>query len=424
MKLSLKMNKSYFLISAHYFVTHIPFFGFLATLVLILSKREISSEFIALISLIYTISYRASKVFFAPFLDKLHNEKGIYIGCLLSSLGFLFFYLSTHIYLVIASIIIIGFGISINGIATKVLVMNIADQSENKANIFSIITTVVNIAAALSQPAALFLFRYNYEDVLLILFSISFFIPFLYFFNRSKNVNLVIKEKVNNNSSSFNVYMHFLKSKSFLLFIALNMLIWSLFGQIFNTFALHIGQTLNKPDLLGTLYFVIAILIIALQIPISNWTNKLDKGSPHQNLYRSAIAYGLAFLLISFNCEDYIFLALIVAFLALAEVLFGPSLDVLALSVCGKEYKNIWISLVSISTAIGESFGGSLGIWFYSLFKNNNYYWFYIGLFSIILSITFYFSKYFITSVPLFIKNRNENSNYSLQESEENKSIS
>jgi len=391
----MRQKKLHIILSGHYFLTHISFFGVLSTLILILSKKGLPPQNIAFISLVYTISYRGSKLLFAPFLDRLETEKGIYLGCLIASLGFFILFCFDHPKFILLAILLAGLGISINGISSKVFAMNIAEKDAHKNSIFSIIATIVNFSAAISQPISLALLKYDHEKILLISFSLFYFIPFLIFFikslsNKSKNIS-----KNNIKKQNLNVYLKFLKNKNFIYFFLINFLIWSLYGQLYNAFAYHIGKTLNNPLLLGQYYFALSVFVIAFQIFVIKIANRYKKNNPYKNIFYSMILYSIGYFIIFLNCEKYSAAFFIILFIGLAEILFVPSLDVLGLTIAGKENKNVWISIVGISTALGESLGGSLGLLTYGLLKNIHLYWLLISIFSIILSILTLFVFYY-----------------------------
>ncbi|WP_186649111.1 MFS transporter [Fluviispira vulneris] len=406
---SLLTKKNYFLIFMHYFISQIPFIGIVSTLAIILTKRNLDPSQIAIVIFLFTSSYRALKVIIAPYLDQLAAEKGIVIGCLFAAFGFLSFAISDNYYLIILSLLLTGLGISINSISSKVFTIESSEKADNKSEIFSIIITSVNIAGAIAQPFALNMLDRNYEKTILVSYAIFYIIPIIIFCYLFKKKDIsVSSKKTAPLSTGFHTYLHFLKNKSFLLFVLINILIWSLYGQLYNAFSLHIGVKLNNKMLLGNYYVAMSVLIIAFQLIITNLTHKIDKGDPTKNLYRSAIAFAISFILIYFNSINILFVIAIIITFSLAEILFGPSLEVFAIQVCGHENRNVWISLVTISTALGESLGGGLGIKIYSLFGNYNTYWLYVAIYSFLVALFIFCVRYFIGSVPS-IQTKNNN---------------
>ncbi|WP_186645457.1 MFS transporter [Fluviispira vulneris] len=408
MEISQYLNKNYkdhYIITVYYFISHLTFFGFLFSLVLILANRNLSPDFIALSSLTYTITYRSAKLLLSYYLDSIEPEIGIALGSLIVTLGFIVYYFSQSNVFIFTSILLIGLGVSITSTASKVFSFRIAEKAKNKSSIFSLILTSVNIAGAISQPGAILLLNNNQESLLIILFIACMTILMVIF------TILAIKNPKNNkltNAKDKNIaiYFNFLKNRSFLL-VAFNFFIlYFMYGQIYNTIAYHIGNTLHRKELLASYYFFISIIIISLQIVVTNITDKLDKGDPYKNLYRSSFFYCIAFLLIYYNCADYIFAAAIIFLIALAEILFCPALDVLSLNICGSENKAIWVSLLSLSMALGESLGGGFGIWIYGRLQNSNDYWLYLSIATFIVTIYIYFSRYLIS--PMKIREKNE----------------
>jgi predicted MFS family arabinose efflux permease len=91
----------------------------------------------------------------------------------------------------------------------------------------------------------------------------------------------------------------------------------------------------------------------------------------------SYVCYSVAFVLL-FLFSGYGGLVALLLSFGLAEIIFVPSVEVVFLAIVGKANRSIAYSILSLSTAIGESLGTSLGVLTYTkvdLLGYGNFFW-------------------------------------------------
>ncbi|UJB31524.1 MFS transporter [Chromobacterium sp. Beijing] len=144
-------------------------------------------------------------------------------------------------------------------------------------------------------------------------------------------------------------------------FLLINFFCWLLYGQLFNVLALYVSETLAQPGKLGWLYTLNALLVIGLQLLVTHLAHRWSGGKPLGIVRSSYATFALAFIM-PFMLPGYIGALAFVLLFTFAEMMFAPSMDVLLLSLIGKESRAVAYSVLSISTALGESLGGGMGV--------------------------------------------------------------
>jgi MFS family permease len=143
-------------------------------------------------------------------------------------------------------------------------------------------------------------------------------------------------------------------------------------GQLFNAVALYVSSVLAAPSKLGWLYTLNALLVVLLQLPVTNLAQHWSNGRQLHIVQFSYATFTLSFIM-PLIIPGYMGAVVLVLLFTLAEMMFVPSVDVLLLSLIGKENRAVGYSVLSVSTAVGELVGGGMGVAIYRWMADHGY---------------------------------------------------
>lgn len=345
-------------IVGHYFMTSVGYFGLLSTLVVILSASSFDAAQIALLIATFSIANRAAKIPLAPWLDKIPTTYSVLAGCWLAALGFACLGLAANTALMAVALMVAGTGVAINSLAIKQLAAAASDLAGNRAKVFGIINVAVNVSSAIAAPLALMLVEHGMRQYVAPIIALIYFsagtITFLNFSKIQTAPGTVAKP-------SLRSYLEMLKVPGLPGFMLINAMGWFLYGQLFNTVALHVSKTLGSPVKLGWLYSLNAVLVVCFQLAVTSFSERACRGNPMLTILLSYAVYMMAFVS-AYLVPGYPGMVVLVTLFTFAEMMFIPSVDVLLLGLIGKHNRAVAYSILAVSIAIGESLGGGAGV--------------------------------------------------------------
>lgn len=345
-------------IMLHYLVTNLGYFGLLSTLVVSLNSAGFDSGRIAMLVIVFTITSKVAKIPLAPLLDRMSAASSVLLGCGVAGGGFLCLWLASGLGLTAGALCLSGVGISINNLASKQLGAAASDLTGRRSQLFALINIGVNLASAVAAPLAVFFTdRHQYGTVLAGVAFCYFLAGTITFLNFGR-LNL---ERHSAPVSSWRPYANLLRLHGMLPFLVTNFFGWFLYGQLFNVLALYVSKTLDMPQLLGWLYSLNALLIVAAQLTVTRIAGRLGGGRSAHTMLISYLVWAVAFL-VAFGVSGYPGVILFTVIFTLAEMLFVPSIDVMLLDLIGSSNRAVGYSILSISTALGEATGGGAGV--------------------------------------------------------------
>ena len=355
---SLQARRSVRYIVGHYGMTNLGYFGLLSTLVVTLNMAGFDAGHIAILVMVFTITTKIAKLPLAPWLDRLPIARSVLVGCSGAAIGFITLAFSAGFAATAAALVLVGTGISVNALASKQLAAGVSDQLASRARLFSIINVGINVASAIAAPLALALVAsgHGHRHLLLLIAAIYATAGVTTWINFTR-----LDLRRPGGGASLRSYVELMRRPGLPAFLVINLFGWMMYGQLFNALALHVSQTLAEADHLGWLYTVNALLVIGLQIPMTAWTLRWFRGRPMSIVLAAYATFTAAFVLPSVVPGYAGALTFVVVF-TLAEMMFVPSVDVLLLDLIGSENRAVGYSVLSISTALGESIGGGIGV--------------------------------------------------------------
>jgi MFS transporter, DHA1 family, multidrug resistance protein len=348
-------------VGGHYFMTSLGYFGLLSTLVTALSAKAFSAAQIAVLVTLFTLVNKVAKIPLAPWIDRMAPEQAVLSGCWLAGFGLAFLGRAGNVTPVALILCAAAVGISINNLASKQLAAAASDVAPSRAKLFSMVSMMINVAAAVSAPVALQLIDRGYGLYVPYLVATAYFVAgTVTYLNFSR---LGVKQ-THAGTVALNVYLEMSRLPGLKGFLAVNFFGWFLYGQLFNMLALHVTVGLGSPGRLGWLYTLNALLIVFLQLTTTSVAERLCGGRQYRVVRGSFILFAVAFAS-ACTIPGYAGSVVFVVLFTAAEMLFVPSVDVLLLDIIGKRNRAIGYSILAISTALGESLGGGGGVALY-----------------------------------------------------------
>ncbi len=369
-----------------YFFYYLGLFGIFTTLSIILQERQLEVKQIGLAVFLFTAAYRIARLPLAPFFDQHTSKVGMLVGCLVSLLGLLLFGISTHFSAVVIALLILGTGLSVNDLSMKRMVAHLRDLDNGSTRALSMAYIVANTASIISPPIALWLVSEKYTSLLFMLLIGLYLIAGI--------LTLFLKLAADSEKTTFSLslYRKLLAKPGLISALTINAMGRFLQGQLFYSITLYAGDLINQKTCIGLLYTLASVLVVLFQLIITKYAElavkKLQR--PYASLMPFAyIIYGLAFVLAAAWSGPGGVVGLIVAF-TIAEMIFLPSMEVLFLRMVGKKNRSVSYSLLSLSNAIGESLGASVGIFTYKearLLNSGQFFWLLLAMVAFLFSL-------------------------------------
>ncbi|WP_346827487.1 MFS transporter [Serratia inhibens] len=377
-------------IVSHYLMTYLGYYGLLSTLVVTLNAANFDAAEIAILVMVFTLTNKIAKMPLAYWLDRIPAATSVLLGCLMAAVGFLMLAFSQSMISTAGSLVIAGTGISINALASKQVAAAVSDGLANRAHLFSKINIGINVAAAVAAPLALWLVAKQHGNYVLFAVAAIYCLAGSITFSSFSRIGA---EKRSTTVSSLSVYANMFKIPGLRSFLMINFFGWLLYGQLFNVLALYVSKTLEMPGKLGWLYTLNALLVVFLQLAVTRLTAHWQVEKPILTVISAYAIFSLAFISV-YLAPGYLGAVVFVVIFTIAEMMFMPSMDVLLLSIIGQGSRAVGYSILSISTALGETLGGGIGVATYRWLADqgyNNIFWLILALLSLMFT--------FITSV-------------------------
>ena len=230
-------------------------------------------------------------------------------------------------------------------------------------------------------------------------FSLLFFISFLATIFSGIILQLTIPN-TNKTLKSFEFPIRdILNNKQFLLFCLFSIGFFITMSQLISTLSVYATSFVKiSKNELGILYAVNGLLVVFLQIPISNYIEKIDE---KKALVIGTFFYFIGYLSIGFANNFYHMLISIII-ITIAEMFAVPSSQTIASILSDKNKLGSFIGFFGLFQGLGWAIGPIIGGFFMDIFKSNHILmWLSISSFSLISSILFLYL--FALSKKLFI---------------------
>ena len=218
-------------------------------------------------------------------------------------------------------------------------------------------------------------------------FSLLFFISFLATIFSAIMLQLTIPN-TNKTLKSFELPIRdIINNKQFLLFSLFSIGFFITMSQLISTLSVYATNFVKiTKNELGILYAINGLLVVFLQIPISNYVEKIDE---RRALVIGTFFYFIGYLSIGFASSFYHLLISIII-ITIAEMFVVPSAQTMASILSDKSKLGSFIGFFGLFQGLGWAIGPIIGGLAMDIFKSNHVLmWLFISSFSLISSISF-----------------------------------
>ncbi len=218
-------------------------------------------------------------------------------------------------------------------------------------------------------------------------FSLLFFISFLATIFSAIMLQLTIPN-TNKTLKFFEFPIRdILNNKQFLLFSLFSIGFFITMSQLISTLSVYATNFVKiTKNELGILYAINGLLVVFLQIPISNYVEKIDE---KRALIIGTFFYFIGYLSIGF-ANNFYHLLISIIIITIAEMFVVPSAQTMASILSDKNKLGSFIGFFGLFQGLGWAIGPIIGGLAMDIFKSNHILmWLSISSFSLISSISF-----------------------------------
>ncbi|WP_320533945.1 MFS transporter [Robbsia andropogonis] len=162
-----------------------------------------------------------------------------------------------------------------------------------------------------------------------------------------------------------------LSSKTFLAMSAVNVVFYAIYIQLELTLPLHANQTFGVAAS-GLIFTINAAVIIALQLPLTQWLSRRYSDS-------AMLAMGFALVAASFagfaTLPGFASFGLMIAVYTIGEMVIDPTIDTAANRSIAPTYAGTVFGMLGLTALVGSLLGGTLGGALYAQIASKSSYW-------------------------------------------------
>jgi predicted MFS family arabinose efflux permease len=246
--------------------------------------------------------------------------------------------------------IVTGVMLSINSLALLSYVAIHDEEKKHHMN-FAFINIALNLSAGVGPfMGAVMLTRYREQFALLpIVFAILsiFACAFL------------ARDKAINKHPTQHTKFH-LGGRKFILFLGLNILTYIGYPQFYEVFPVYAMEAMNE-EIVGILFIISSVVIVMMQLPIIAW---VEKTSASFALAIANLLLAMGTLLFIPAAQNYLSLCILgVVLISIAEVVYSPLYQSLAISLFQPENRVLSLAILSFALGISEASATFVGIY-------------------------------------------------------------
>lgn len=352
-----------------YVLTHLGYFAIMPILPLLLENfiegpSRAAWTGIALGAMIFMA--RGGSLFVGGWMHRGSVHRAVAAGLILAAMGFTLTSIVSWPILVTLALAAVGLGFSINGIAMRGYVALCVQGQEDRNTIFSLIQILVNLAAAVGPVIAYLLMDHQAYRAALLgsggLFMLAAVVVPCKIQRGCRLDKGATRPPLKLCLFREIIVDPGIRRTSLVVFVG-----GILYGQFFSSFPVMVHHANSDPFLRAGFYTLNALLIVAFQIPVTRFVNRLlaRRVRPVTVLVWGVMVFGLAFLLSALGGQSLLTAYLTIAVFSVGETIYTPMVNTAFLSISkGRPIVEIF-NLRQIATAAGESLGALIGGWMF-----------------------------------------------------------
>lgn len=309
--------------------------------------------------LFVSLSFRLSRIFVAPLVDRFPIRQATFMALFLTSLGYLGMAVARTPLLIMPLLLIVGIGHGTNSLLVKTLAAhsNNPKKSEGKSLFFrySSLTTGINLTAAVGSFIGSTLLFHQSSSSVFLLAAITYGSAGLIAM-RLPSAELGISQPPKWKTGLW-LSLKLPNLWKAMLFALLG---WFLYTQSYASLPLYVSEAIHRPDLLGSVFALNAILVVIGQLPLSRVMMRLHW--PISRMVQLAfLSFASGFALLWLLPSWQIIYGAVTLW-TLGEILLMPALDTLVAEGAHSEHRQMAFTLNAIAVSIGEGIGNLVGV--------------------------------------------------------------
>lgn len=337
------------------------YFLVLPFLAILLQARHVPIGTIGLSLGILGLGSRVGSLLWVRLLQVARPYLGMMLGMGLSSFGLLLIGDVRNAGIILFAALMIGLGVSLNGLAAKVLLGFLKTEFGPNVRGFGLLNIGLNLAGIAAPLVAGWVLLLN-EDRLLFYLAVAFYVGGMTISRLLSSVQPTNHSVGSAVSGILGVFQ--VRDFSILLFPV--MIYWIVFSQMYVLIPLIGLRDLNySSDNVGLLFSVNGLIVVSLQMHSIKWTQRYVK-SPGQ---RVNMVLGLGFILnilsltLLLNAKGFIVPWVVIFGYSLAEILVLPTMDSFAstLRTAAGPSASTFLGVLSAVSGLGYLLGSYLG---------------------------------------------------------------
>lgn len=305
-------------------------------------------------------SMRGSAIFLSNTMRHLRLRTTAAGGMGLAAIGFASLTVWHQEFAVIGGLTVAGTGISVAGLAVRVFVAESLRENDRRNTVFAAIQVVANVAAALGPLIGAVALGIS-DRVLVSSVAGAYAVAALI---ALAAVPARRPHPVSGRPPLSRRTLVDIATDPAIRRTSLTALVGCfLYAQLFSAISIHLLSASDSPAQRSAVFTVNAVLVIALQGPVSTWVNAGLRSavSSYSYLHAGVVVFSLAFVILALAGRQYAGVIVAITVFSLGETLFSPMLNTAFADIAGERSTLEAFNIRQLSSAIGESVGTLIG---------------------------------------------------------------
>ncbi|MYS92349.1 MULTISPECIES: MFS transporter [Streptomyces] len=353
-----------------YLFSHLGYFTLLPVLPVLIPELHpgVGAWWVGAALLMLTFALRGGALFVSGYLHRTPTRRAMITGLLLAAVGFGALPVAPGVPGLLLCLVLAGLGISINGLTARAYVVMALPSAGDRTTIFSGIQVAVNISAALGPIAANFLFADGHYGLLVASVAVLYTAAALAVLF-SVPGGLRLSDGASRPPLRLGLLKVIVADRQIRRVAVVTAVGSLLYAQLFSALALQIADLTTRPALRAAFFTVNAVLVVALQIPVTVYMRRgMDRGEPAMRyLLMGLLAFSCAFAALGVNGGSLVVAFAAVVVFTFGETLFTPTVSTAFADFGGERPVVEVLNLRQVATAVGESAGSFVGGTFFLL---------------------------------------------------------
>lgn len=305
-----------------------------------------------------SLCYRFPRIFLAPLVDRLPMHQATFLALFLTSLGYLGMAVIRTPLLVMPLLLVVGVGHGTNALLVKTLAAHSGSSDKSGKSPFlryASLSTALNLGSAIGSVVGSTLLVHGSAGGVFLLAAIMYALSGLI------AMRLPSKELGESRRPNWGTGLRLsLKLPALQRAMLFAFLGWFLLTQLYSSLPLFVSTAVHRPELLGSVFALNAVLVVAGVLPLSKIIVRLRLPVSQLVLF-GFLSFAGGFALLWFFPYWQVVYAAVVLW-TLGEMLLTPALDTLVAEGALFEYKHIAFTLNTIAVGLGEAIGNFVGV--------------------------------------------------------------